>query len=80
MGSLLPLHVLIADDDPVSRFVVRAAVEKSAREAMEAGADDLLVKPLDAAALERQLISARRVIDMHDCLRIATVGLLSSTA
>jgi diguanylate cyclase (GGDEF)-like protein len=134
MGFLVPLHVLIADDDPVSRFVVRAAVERlghvctvandgceameiferehpavlitdwrmpgldgtalthqirerttdgytyvivvtgeageqSAREAMQAGADDLLVKPLDTAALERQLISARRVIELHDRLR-----------
>ena len=134
MGSLIPLHVLIADDDPVSRFVVRAAVERlgnvcsvaqdgceameifererpavlitdwrmpgldgtaltqrvrerltdgyayvivltgeaderAAREAMQAGADDLLVKPLDTAALERQLISARRVIELHDRLR-----------
>jgi two-component system cell cycle response regulator len=134
MDCLVPLHVLIADDDPVSRFVVRAAVERlgnvctvahdgreameiferehpavlitdwrmpgldgtaltqrirgrttdgytyvivltgeadeeSAREAMQAGADDLLVKPLDTAALERQLISARRVIELHDRLR-----------
>lgn len=133
MGTPLPLHVLIADDDPVSRFVVRATVERlghvctvahdgeealrifererpaalitdwrmpgldgtaltrrvreqgadgytyvivltgeadqeAARLAMEAGADDLLVKPLDAAALERQLISARRVVHMHDRL------------
>jgi PleD family two-component response regulator len=29
------------------------ADEQSAREAMQAGADDLLVKPLDTAALER---------------------------
>lgn len=133
-SSLIPLHVLIADDDPVSRFVVRAAVqrlghvcsvaadgceameifererpavlitdwrmpgldgtaltervrerhadgytyvivltgeadEQASREAMQAGADDLLVKPLDTAALERQLISARRVVAMHDSLR-----------
>jgi two-component system cell cycle response regulator len=129
----VPLHVLIADDDAVSRFLVRSAVERlghvctvagdggealtafersrpgvlitdwrmpgldgtaltrrvreraadgytyvivltgeadeeAAREAMEAGADELIEKPLDAAALERQLIAARRVIDMHDRL------------
>lgn len=129
----LPLHVLIADDDPVSRFTVRAAVERlghvctvaqdgdealaafererpgvlitdwrmpgldgtaltqrvreraaegytyvlvltgeadeqAAREAMQAGADGLTQKPMDAAELERQLIAARRVIELHDRL------------
>ncbi len=131
-GSV-PLHVLIADDDAVSRFMVRSAVERlghvctvaadggealtafdrdrpsvlitdwrmpgldgtaltrrvrkraadgytyvivltgeadeeAARQAMEAGADELIEKPLDALALERQLIAARRVIGTHDRL------------
>lgn len=134
MPAPVPLHVLIADDDAVSRFIVRAAVERlghvctvavdgtealqayqrdhpavvitdwrmpgldgtsltrrirdghtggytyvivltgeadeeAALAAMEAGADELVGKPLDAAALERQLVSARRVIEMHDRLR-----------
>jgi|SRR5579884_1000215 len=137
MGDPLPLHVLIADDDPVSRLVVRSAVERlghvatvvedgaqalrtfererpgvlitdwrmpgldgtaltkairerghegytyvivltgeaddrAAREAMRAGADDLIVKPLDDAKLEHQLIAAQRVIDLHERLRADT--------
>jgi diguanylate cyclase (GGDEF)-like protein len=42
-----------------------AADEASAREAMQAGADDVLLKPLDAADLERKLIAAERVTAMH---------------
>jgi two-component system chemotaxis response regulator CheY len=42
-----------------------AADESSARAAMEAGADDVLLKPLDAADLERKLIAAERVTAMH---------------
>ena len=42
------------------------ADEQAALEAMRAGADDLLVKPLDAAALERQLVAAERVIALHE--------------
>jgi two-component system chemotaxis response regulator CheY len=42
-----------------------AADEASARAAMEAGADDVLLKPLDAADLERKLIAAERVTAMH---------------
>jgi diguanylate cyclase (GGDEF)-like protein len=42
-----------------------AADEASARMAMEAGADDVLLKPLDAADLERKLIAAERVTAMH---------------
>ena len=38
-----------------------AADEDAARRTMEVGADDLLLKPLDAAALERKLIAAGRV-------------------
>ena len=124
------MHILIADDDPVSRLVVRAALERlghrcavaddgaaawrlfaeerpdvlitdlqmpglngtelvrrareqggsaygyvmvltgqsnegAALEAMNAGADDLIYKPLDAAELERKLIAARRVIALQ---------------
>jgi diguanylate cyclase (GGDEF)-like protein len=42
---------------------------ESALAAMRAGADELVAKPLHAAQLERQLISARRVIDLQDRLR-----------
>jgi two-component system chemotaxis response regulator CheY len=45
------------------------ADEQAALEAMRAGADDLLVKPLDTAALQRQLVAAERVIDLHERMR-----------
>jgi diguanylate cyclase (GGDEF)-like protein len=45
-----------------------AVDEATARAAMEAGADDVLLKPLDAADLERKLIAAERVTAMHDRL------------
>ena len=41
------------------------ADEENARATMEAGADDLLLKPLDPAHLERKLIAAHRVTNMH---------------
>jgi diguanylate cyclase (GGDEF)-like protein len=42
-----------------------AADETAARLTMEAGADDLLLKPLDVAQLERKLIAAARVTALH---------------
>jgi diguanylate cyclase (GGDEF)-like protein len=42
-----------------------AADEDAARRTMEVGADDLLVKPLDVAQLERKLIAAGRVTALH---------------
>jgi two-component system, cell cycle response regulator len=42
-----------------------AADEDAARRTMEVGADDLLLKPLDLAQLERKLIAAGRVTAMH---------------
>jgi diguanylate cyclase (GGDEF)-like protein len=42
-----------------------AADEQAARASMEAGADDLLHKPLDVAQLERKLIAAGRVTTLH---------------
>jgi diguanylate cyclase (GGDEF)-like protein len=42
-----------------------AADEDAARRTMEVGADDLLLKPLDVAQLERKLIAAGRVTAMH---------------
>jgi diguanylate cyclase (GGDEF)-like protein len=41
------------------------ADEESARATMQAGADDLLLKPLEPAQLERKLIAAERVTAMH---------------
>lgn len=46
------------------------ADEQAARGAMLAGADDLLEKPLDRVELERQLICARRVLEVHRRLRL----------
>jgi diguanylate cyclase (GGDEF)-like protein len=42
-----------------------AADEDAARAAMEAGADDLVLKPLNAPDLERKLIAAERVTALH---------------
>jgi diguanylate cyclase (GGDEF)-like protein len=42
-----------------------AADEEAARRTMEVGADDLLLKPLDVAQLERKLIAAGRVTALH---------------
>jgi diguanylate cyclase (GGDEF)-like protein len=42
-----------------------AADEEAARAVMEAGADDLLLKPLDTADLGRKLIAAERVTALH---------------
>ncbi len=42
-----------------------AADEEAARQTMEAGADDLLLKPLEPAHLERKLIAAARVTALH---------------
>jgi two-component system chemotaxis response regulator CheY len=42
-----------------------AADEATARATMEAGADDLMLKPFDAADLERKLIAAERVTALH---------------
>jgi diguanylate cyclase (GGDEF)-like protein len=124
------MHILIADDDPVSRVYLRAAVERlghrctvaydgavawelfqeerpdllitdwqmpgltgtelvrrvreqdasayvyalvltgaadedAARETMNAGADDLVYKPLYASELERKLIAGKRSLELH---------------
>jgi diguanylate cyclase (GGDEF)-like protein len=42
-----------------------AADDEQAREAMLAGADDVVVKPIGEAELERKLIAAERVTAMH---------------
>jgi len=45
--------------------VTARADEAESRLAMEAGADDLVMKPLDPAELERKLIAAQRVTTLH---------------
>jgi PleD family two-component response regulator len=57
-----------ADTEPGYTFVMiltGTADESAAREAMQAGADDVLAKPLEHAELERKLIAAERVTAMH---------------
>ena len=39
--------------------------------AMEAGADDLLVKPFDAAELKARLLAGKRILDLHEKLVLA---------
>ncbi len=56
------------------------ADQAAARETMLAGADDLLLKPLDPVDLERRLIAAERVVALHrrlaaDAGRDALTGL-----
>jgi DNA-binding NarL/FixJ family response regulator len=60
-----------ADAEPGYTFVMiltGQADAGAAREAMRAGADDVLAKPLDPAELERKLIAAERVTAMHGLL------------
>ena len=45
------------------------AGEAASREAVRAGADDVLAKPLDAAELERKLIAAERIRGVHRRMR-----------
>src|SRR3954447_20347724 len=59
---------LRADPAPGYTYLVLLsgrAGEDAAREAARAGADEVLAKPLDAAALERGLIAAERLIALH---------------
>ena len=56
------------DTEPAYTFLMiltGQADENAAREAMRAGADDVLAKPLEPAELERKLIAAERVTAMH---------------
>jgi two-component system, cell cycle response regulator len=39
--------------------------------AMEAGADDYLVKPVDNVELKARLLAARRIVDLHEQLLLA---------
>src|SRR3954449_7193094 len=46
-------------------LVLTGVAGEEARAVMEAGADDLIAKPLDAPELERKLIAAARVTELH---------------
>jgi diguanylate cyclase (GGDEF)-like protein len=46
--------------------ITARADEEAARRTMQAGADDFVVKPLEAAELERKLIAAERVTSLHN--------------
>ena len=66
-GSGLVSRIRSTPDAPYAYVLVLTAEsdEGQARAAMEAGADDLVIKPLDPAELERKLIAAQRVTDLH---------------
>jgi two-component system, cell cycle response regulator len=66
-GTALARAIRAAPDMPYAYVIVLTgrADEAAAREAMQAGADDLVIKPLDPVELERKLISAERMTDLH---------------
>lgn len=66
-GTELAARIRSGADAPYTYVLVLtgAADEQTARATMEAGADDVIAKPLDAADLERKLIAAERVTTMH---------------
>ena len=66
-GAELVARIRSAPDAPYAYVLVLTAEsdEGTARLAMEAGADDLVIKPLDPAELERKLIAAQRVTELH---------------
>lgn len=69
-GTALAAHIRGALTVPYSYVLVLtgAADEQAARATMEAGADDVIAKPLDVADLERKLIAAERVTRLHRSL------------
>ena len=66
-GSDVVRGIRSAPDAPYAYVLVLTAQagEAQARAAMEAGADDLVIKPLEPAGLERKLIAAQRVTELH---------------
>jgi diguanylate cyclase (GGDEF)-like protein len=66
-GTELARRIRAARSDRYTYVLVLtgAADDHAAREAMEAGADDVIAKPLDPADLERKLIAAARVTGLH---------------
>jgi two-component system chemotaxis response regulator CheY len=66
-GTALARAIRAAPDMPYAYVIVLTgrAGESAARAAMQAGADDLVIKPLDPVELERKLIAAERVTEVH---------------
>ncbi len=66
-GTALARAIRAAPDMPYAYVIVLTgrADEAAAREAMQAGADDLVIKPLDPVELERKLIAAERMTELH---------------
>jgi diguanylate cyclase (GGDEF)-like protein len=66
-GTRLARAIRAAPDMPYAYVIVLTgrADEAAAREAMRAGADDLVIKPLEPVELERKLISAERMTGLH---------------
>jgi diguanylate cyclase (GGDEF)-like protein len=66
-GTELAARIRSAPDAPYTYVLVLtgAADEQTARGTMEAGADDVITKPLDVADLDRKLIAAERVTSLH---------------
>ncbi len=69
-GTELAGRIRAAEGDYTYVMVLTGrADEGSSREAMRAGADDVLAKPPDPAEIERGLIAAERITTMHRRMR-----------
>jgi diguanylate cyclase (GGDEF)-like protein len=66
-GTALARRIRAQAGAPYAYVLVLSGVadDATARAVMEAGADDLVAKPLETAELERKLIAAARVTEMH---------------
>jgi two-component system chemotaxis response regulator CheY len=66
-GTALARGIRAAPDMPYTYVIVLTgrADEDAARTAIRAGADDLVIKPLDPVVLERKLIAAERTTGLH---------------
>jgi PleD family two-component response regulator len=66
-GTELVARIRADPAAPYAYVLVLSGVadEATARAVMQAGADDLVAKPPDAAGLERKLIAAARVTELH---------------
>jgi two-component system chemotaxis response regulator CheY len=71
-GTELAARIRAADGDYTYVMLLTGrADEGGSREAMQAGADDVLAKPPNPAEIERGLIAAERITSMHRRLRAA---------
>src|SRR5262245_40914991 len=66
-GTELTMRVRSVEGGGYTYIMVLSARvdEQASREAVRAGADDVLAKPPDPAELERGLIAAERLVTMH---------------